>query len=60
MARSLGLPAVLGVAGLMPGVKTGDRVVVDGIAGRVFINPTPPRLPASSPGSRIWRASANR
>ena len=44
MARSLGLPAVLGVAGLMPGVKTGDRVVVDGIAGRVVINPTPATL----------------
>ena len=39
MARSLGLPAVLGVGGLMPGVRTGDRVVVDGISGRVFVNP---------------------
>ena len=28
----------------MPGVRTGDRVVVDGIAGRVFINPTPATL----------------
>jgi phosphotransferase system enzyme I (PtsI) len=44
MARSLGLPAVLGVGGLMPGVRTGDRVVVDGITGRIFINPTPATL----------------
>ncbi|WP_207483319.1 phosphoenolpyruvate--protein phosphotransferase [Arenibaculum pallidiluteum] len=39
MARSLGLPAVLGVAGLLQGVRNGDMVIVDGIAGRVFVNP---------------------
>src|SRR5689334_18008039 len=44
MARSLGLPAVLGVAGLMPGVHNGAMVIVDGIAGRVLINPTPETL----------------
>ncbi|HXV23618.1 MAG TPA: phosphoenolpyruvate--protein phosphotransferase [Alphaproteobacteria bacterium] len=40
MARSLGLPAVLGVAGLIGAVKNGDLVVVDGSAGRVVVNPT--------------------
>ncbi len=40
MARSLGIPAVLGVAGLMHGVQTGDLVIVDGTTGRVTINPT--------------------
>ena len=44
MARSLGLPAVLGVAGLMRCVRTGDVAVVDGRAGRVVINPSPERL----------------
>jgi phosphotransferase system enzyme I (PtsI) len=39
MARSLRLPAVLGVAGLIGAVKSGDTVVVDGDAGRVVINP---------------------
>jgi phosphotransferase system enzyme I (PtsI) len=41
MARSLGLPAVLGVAGLIGAVHGGDLVVVDGSAGRVVVNPTP-------------------
>ena len=39
MARSLGLPAVLGVGGLMHGVKTGDTVIVDGSKGSVIVNP---------------------
>jgi phosphotransferase system enzyme I (PtsI) len=41
MARSLGLPAVLGVAGLIGAVHGGDIVIVDGSAGRVVVNPTP-------------------
>lgn len=44
MARSLGLPAVIGVAGLMRGVEPGCPVVVDGNGGRVVINPTPETL----------------
>jgi phosphotransferase system enzyme I (PtsI) len=40
MARSLGLPAVLGVAGLFGSVHNGDSVVIDGSSGRVVINPT--------------------
>ena len=39
MARSLGLPAVLGVTGLIGAVKTGDMLIVDGSAGRVLIGP---------------------
>lgn len=44
MARSLGLPAVLGVGGLLPGVHNGTMIIVDGIQGRVLINPTPATL----------------
>ena len=40
MARSLGLPAVLGVTGLIGGAKSGDMVIVDGSNGRVIVNPT--------------------
>ena len=40
MARSLALPAVLGVAGLLGAVHSGDTVVVDGSSGRVVINPS--------------------
>lgn len=44
MARSLALPAVLGLAGLSKSVKTGDTVIVDGTGGRLYVNPTPARL----------------
>jgi phosphoenolpyruvate-protein phosphotransferase (PTS system enzyme I) len=40
MARSLGLPAVLGVGALIGGVGNGDTVIVDGSNGIVVINPT--------------------
>ncbi len=40
MARSLGLPAVIGVEGLVGKVHSGDVVVIDGGAGRIVINPT--------------------
>ncbi len=46
MARSLGLPAVLGVAGLIGGVNSGDMVIVDGSNGLVIVNPTAKRLGA--------------
>jgi len=40
IARSLGLPAVLGVPELLLKVRTGDLLVVDGGAGKVVVNPT--------------------
>jgi len=39
LARSLGLPAVVGTADLLEHVRPGDLVVVDGIAGEVVVNP---------------------
>ncbi len=44
MARSLGLPAVLGIADLIGDIQSGDTVIVDGSNGRVFVNPTERRL----------------
>ncbi len=41
MSRSLGLPAVLGVAGLMKVGNSGDIAIIDGRSGRVIINPSP-------------------
>lgn len=40
MARSLEIPAVVGVKGLMDAVQEGDVVLVDGETGAVVINPT--------------------
>lgn len=46
MARSLGLPAVLGVAGLMKGARSGDVAIIDGGLGRVILNPSDDLLAA--------------
>src|SRR5262249_6890005 len=40
MARSLGLPAVLGVGGLLGAVRSGDPLIVDGDEGRVIVRPS--------------------
>ena len=39
LARALGLPAVLGIQGLVEAIKPGDRILVDGNSGFVYINP---------------------
>ena len=39
LARSLGTPAVVGVPSALAQIKTGDRLIVDGVAGVVFVNP---------------------
>lgn len=39
MARTLEIPAVLGLGDITTSVKTGDMVIVDGITGDVIINP---------------------
>jgi phosphotransferase system enzyme I (PtsI) len=39
LARSLGIPAVLGLEGLLSKVNRGDTLIVDGNAGIVIINP---------------------
>src|SRR5262245_7216492 len=41
MARSLGLPAVLGIPEILPPARTGQAIIVDGGAGRVILNPAP-------------------
>lgn len=40
MARALEIPAVVGVAGVLEHVRTGDTVIVDGLRGEVFIRPS--------------------
>ena len=61
MARSLGLPAVLGVAGLVGAVRSGDIVAVDGVRGGLVVNPgeaTIARLGAPAPRAGAARAPA--
>ncbi|WP_417914966.1 phosphoenolpyruvate--protein phosphotransferase [Candidatus Electronema sp. JM] len=40
VARSLGLPAVVGVRGVTSRCRTGDTVIVDGYEGRICLHPT--------------------
>ena len=47
MLRALGVPAVLGVAGLAHAAEPGDIAVVDGIAGTVVLNPATLTLTAA-------------
>ncbi len=47
MARSLGMPAAVGVTGLLEGVKAGDMVIVDGVRGEVTLSPTEATLEAA-------------
>lgn len=47
MLRALGVPAVLGAAGLAHATRPGDVAVVDGLAGTVVLNPSPQTLAAA-------------
>ena len=40
VARSLGLPAVVAVAGILEEASPGDLLIVDGLSGEVIIDPT--------------------
>ncbi len=39
MAKSLGIPAVVGVAGLMAAANVKDQIIVDGTSGHIYLNP---------------------
>lgn len=39
MARTLGIPAIVGVSELESKVSDGDLVIIDGLAGKIIINP---------------------
>jgi len=41
MARSLELPAVVGIKGVLNGVKEGETVIMDGEEGELFLDPSP-------------------
>jgi phosphotransferase system enzyme I (PtsP) len=39
MAKSLGIPAVLGISGLLEASNVKDEIIVDGTSGHIYINP---------------------
>lgn len=44
LLRALGIPSVLGVPGLLSGLRAGVTAVVDGVVGTVILNPDPTSL----------------
>ncbi len=44
LARSLGIPTLINAPGALEKIRTGDWLVIDGLAGRVFVNPPKPVL----------------
>ena len=44
LARELGIPLLINVPDATKRIRGGERLIVDGLAGRVFINPKPPIL----------------
>ena len=44
MARALGVPAVVGIHDVSPRITTGDLVILDGLNGRIILNPSEENL----------------
>ena len=41
LARSMGIPAVTGVAGLSEAIRSDDVLIIDGVRGRIILRPSP-------------------
>ncbi len=54
IARSLGVPAVVGLKKMTDLVKTGDTVILDGNNGKVVLNPTPETIETYQEQQRIF------
>jgi phosphotransferase system enzyme I (PtsI) len=44
LARAMGIPAVLSVAGATTQISDGEQLIVDGFKGKVLLNPSPAEL----------------
>lgn len=47
VARAMGIPAIVGMGDVSTRIRTGDRVIVDGIRGTLIIHPTPDQIAES-------------
>jgi phosphotransferase system enzyme I (PtsI) len=41
MARSLGIPAIVGLEGICSELENGSIILIDGYSGKIFLNPSP-------------------
>jgi phosphotransferase system enzyme I (PtsI) len=60
IVRALGLPCVLGVAGLSAAAIPGDWAIVDGTTGTVTLNPAPHTLERARQGQRAFAKKQQR
>ena len=60
MARSLELPAVLGIPDLTAAVESGQTVIADGTTGRIVFNPCAKHSGSIASGAAAWHASESR
>jgi phosphotransferase system enzyme I (PtsI) len=60
MLRSLGLPTVLGAAGLSHRIGQGDPMVIDGTTGIVVVNPSPQTLAQAREGQLAFAEGRHR
>ncbi len=56
VARSLGIPAVVGVQGLLAAISSGASLLIDGAQGRIVANPSPEALRLSRERSAVLLA----
>lgn len=59
LARALEIPAVVGVKNLRQQVAHGDRLIVDGVHGRVFVLPNDAQVAEAAERSRRYYAMAS-
>ncbi len=60
IARNMNIPAVVGAEGLLDLVNPGDILIVDGLSGRVEINPPPRIVEKYQKERRRWRRMEKR
>ncbi|NIA04567.1 MAG: phosphoenolpyruvate--protein phosphotransferase [Proteobacteria bacterium] len=58
VARSLGIPAVVGIEHVTRDCASGDTVILDGLSGRVYLDPTPEQRNRFRENEKRQRASS--
>lgn len=56
MARSLEIPAILGLTDISETVKTGDMIIVNGLSGRIIVNPDRYQIKTAEDEMRVYQA----
>jgi phosphotransferase system enzyme I (PtsI) len=59
LARSLGLPAVVGLRGAVTAVRAGERVILDGSAGTLIVDPTDEHVAQAVARAEVERQEAD-